>query len=479
VIDRVPAPVKDVAIALFGTYDKLALQVGIAVVAAAFGAGLGIAATRRFALGAAGIALFGALGVAAALTDPTVAGAPLRPAGSAALAVVGGVVTLRLLLRAAGAAAATGGEPQAHSIGTQADRRQFLRLAFGAAGVAAVAASTGRVLAERARTAAAGALRRLPGVRSPLPPPAAGAALPVEGMSPLFTPNERFYRIDTALRIPLVDPATWRLRVTGMVERPFELSYDDLLALPLVESDVTIACVSNTVGGGLVGNARWTGVRLADLLERAGVRPGATQVVGRSVDGFTAGFPTAVALDGRDALVAVGMNGETLPIEHGFPARLVVPGLYGYVSATKWLADIELTTWEAFDGYWVPRGWSKEGPIKTQSRIDVPRPDRRLPPGPTVIAGVAWAPTRGVDRVEVSVDDGPWREAELAEALADTTWRQWRLRWDATPGSHRLRVRATDGTGETQTQTSAPPAPDGATGWHTVAVRVAGRPAAT
>jgi Oxidoreductase molybdopterin binding domain len=258
-----------------------------------------------------------------------------------------------------------------------------------------------------------------------------------------------------------------------MVERPLELSYDDLLALPLVESDVTIACVSNEVGGGLVGNARWTGVRLADVLERAGVRPEATQIVGRSVDGFTAGFPTGVALDGRDALVAVGMNGQTLPIEHGFPARLIVPGLYGYVSATKWLSAIELTTWEAFDGYWVPRGWSKEGPVKTQSRIDVPRADRPVSAGPTVVAGVAWAPTRGVERIEVSVDDGPWLETELAEALANTSWRQWRLPWDAPSGSHTLRVRATDGTGRTQTEQPLPPAPDGASGWHTVTVRVA------
>jgi DMSO/TMAO reductase YedYZ molybdopterin-dependent catalytic subunit len=299
----------------------------------------------------------------------------------------------------------------------------------------------------------------------------AAAQLDVAGLDPVVTPNDRFYRIDTALQVPRVDAASWRLRVTGMVDRPLELSLDDLLAREVVEADVTLACVSNEVGGRLVGNARWRGVRLDDLLAEAGVRPGATQVVGRSVDGFTAGFPTAT-LDGRDVLVAVGMNGAPLPFEHGFPARLVVPGLYGYVSATKWLAEIELTTLEALDGYWIPRGWAKEAPIKTASRIDVPRPGSDVAPGPTPIAGVAWAPTRGIDRVEVAVDDGPWQAARLAAAIGPDSWRQWVLDWDATPGEHSLRVRATDGTGATQTEQRADPVPDGASGWHTVTVRV-------
>jgi DMSO/TMAO reductase YedYZ molybdopterin-dependent catalytic subunit len=481
VIHHVPAPVKDFAIAVFGLYDKLALQVGIVAVSAAAGAALGIAAARRFATGVLGVAVFAALGLAAALVDLDARAAPLLPVTSAVVSAAGGIATLRLLLAAARPPGRAGGlhpprppgkeTAKARPIGPQADRRQFLRMALAAVGVGTATLAAGRVLARRARDVTASTLRPLPAADH-LPPPPPGADFGIPGLSPVFTPNERFYRIDTALQAPLVEPSNWSLRVVGMVERPLELSYDELLVQPLVETDVTIACVSNQVGGGLVGNARWTGIRLHDLLERAGVQPGATQIVGRSVDGFTAGFPTAVAVDRRDALVAIGMNGETLPIEHGFPARLVVPGLYGYVSATKWLADIELTTWEGFDGYWVPRGWSKQGPIKTQSRIDLPRPGRPLDAGPTVIAGVAWAPTRGVERVEVSVDDGPWLRAELADELADTTWRQWRVHWDARPGTHRLRVRATDGTGVTQTSRLTPPAPDGATGWHTVTVRV-------
>ena len=220
-----------------------------------------------------------------------------------------------------------------------------------------------------------------------------------------------------------------------------------------------------------MGNAAWQGVPLADILNRAGVQRGATQIVGRSVDGFTTGFPTDVAFDGRHALVAVGMNGELLPPLRGFPARLVVPGLYGYVSATKWLSEIQLTTWEAFDAYWVPRGWAKSAPVKTQSRIDVVSP---LPAvaGPMAVAGVAWAPTRGIRRVEVRVDDEPWAEAQLAASLSDDAWRQWVFRWQASPGDNVLAVRATDGRGETQTDQKTRPAPDGATGYHTVRVRV-------
>ena len=244
-----------------------------------------------------------------------------------------------------------------------------------------------------------------------------------------------------------------------------------MLDLGLVQEQVTLSCVSNSVGGGLVGNAEWVGVPLATVLDQAGVQPGATQIVGRSVDRWTAGFPTEVALDGRVALVAVQMNGEPLPISHGFPARLVVSGLYGYVSATKWLSDIELTTWESFNGYWIPRGWSKEGPIKTQSRIDVPRRGSVIDPGPTAIAGVAWAPTRAIERVEVQVNEEPWVEADLSRETTINSWRQWMVTWNATPGRHQVRVRATDGTGTTQTSEISDPAPDGATGWHTIQVR--------
>ena len=293
----------------------------------------------------------------------------------------------------------------------------------------------------------------------------------IAGIAPLITPNEDFYLIDTALSYPQVDPADWSLQIHGMVDREVEISFDELLDLGLVREQVTLSCVSNSVGGRLVGNAEWVGVPLARVLDEAGVQPGATQIVGRSIDRWTAGFPTEVALDGRVAMVAVQMNGEPLPISHGFPARLVVAGLYGYVSATKWLSDIELTTWEAFDGYWIPRGWSKEGPIKTQSRIDVPRRGSVIDPGPTAIAGVAWAPSRAIEKVEVQVDEEPWVEAELSRETTINSWRQWMVTWNATPGRHQVRVRATDGTNTTQTSEITDPAPDGATGWHTIQVR--------
>jgi DMSO/TMAO reductase YedYZ molybdopterin-dependent catalytic subunit len=294
----------------------------------------------------------------------------------------------------------------------------------------------------------------------------------VSGLSPLITPNHEFYKIDTSLSTPQVDLATWTLRVHGMVERPYEITFADLMEMDLVERYVTLSCVSNEVGGNLVGNAKWLGVPLLEILDRARVQATAEQLVGRSVDGFTVGFPVAAAYDGRDALVAVGMNDEPLPFDHGFPARLVVAGLYGYVSATKWLSDIELTTWDGFDAYWVPRGWSKEGPIKTQSRIDTPRNRAALSTGARTIAGVAWAPDLGIERVEVQIDEGAWEVAELAATLDKDTWRQWRLAWSPSPGQHRIRVRATDAAGYTQTEEVSRPAPDGATGWHTIRVTV-------
>lgn len=294
----------------------------------------------------------------------------------------------------------------------------------------------------------------------------------VPGISPLITSNADFFRIDTALTVPRIDPATHRVRLSGLVDNPFELTYDELLDLAHTEADITLSCVSNEVGGDLVGTARWLGVPLADLLERAGVQPGATQLVGRSVDGWTSGFPVEAALDGRNALVAVGMNGEPLPIQHGFPVRLVIPGLYGYVSNTKWLSEIELTTFEDHDAYWIPRGWARMGPIKTQSRIDVPADNAAVPAGTVAIAGVAWSDEHGITDVEVAIDDGPWQPAEVADELAVSTWRQWRLAWDATPGDHVLKVRASDADGQPQTADVATPAPDGATGHHTVRVTI-------
>jgi DMSO/TMAO reductase YedYZ molybdopterin-dependent catalytic subunit len=268
-----------------------------------------------------------------------------------------------------------------------------------------------------------------------------------------------------------VNIATWTLRIHGLVERETTLTWDELLALPMFEQYVTIACVSNEVGGGLVGNAKWTGVRLREVLDIAGVSSSASQLVGRSVDGFTAGMPTAWVMDpAREPMIAVQMNDEPLPPAHGYPARLIIPGLYGYVSATKWLAELELTTLESFDGYWVPLGWAKEAPILTQSRIDTPR-GGSVAAGRVPIAGIAWAPDRGVSKVEVAID-GEWRDAELSAPISDTTWVQWVVAWDATPGQHTVSVRATDGTGAVQEEQPSRPAPDGARGWHTVSISV-------
>ena len=297
----------------------------------------------------------------------------------------------------------------------------------------------------------------------------------VPGISPYITPitpRDDFYRIDTALSIPQVDPSRWSLRFTGMVDRPFTLDFDDILAMDLSDHVITLACVSNPVGGPLVDNAVWTGIPLAHLLERAGAQRRANQVVGRSVDDFTAGFPTGVVHDGRNAILAIGMNNELLPAAHGFPARLVVAGLYGYVSAVKWIDEIRLTTWDAFDGYWVPRGWSKRGPMKTQSRIDIPKHNASLTAGEkTSIAGIAWAPTRGITRVETKVGHEDWVECRLGQALGDESWVQWHREWTPTRGRHRIRVRATDGKGVVQSSLDIPTRPNGAEGWHTIAVR--------
>jgi len=466
------------AIALFGTNDKLALVIGIVIVSLLLGRWVGRAAVARPWIGPAAFAAFGLAGAAAGaadnLTDPGWAMA------SAVGAATAGSATLWLLLGVAATGrtlpmTTTRTVTQPITVpGAQAgDRRAFFLWAGAAGAFAATAAVASRSLRGPSAAEQARASLQLPAVDGAAAVPSAinpsataQATFEVADLSPYITPNDRFYRIDTALVTPEIDPASWKLEVIGKVDRPFELTFDELLDLPMIEAPVTLSCVSNEVGGTLVGNAVWQGVPLSTILERAGVQPGGEQLVGRSVDGFTVGFPTEAALDGRVAMVAVGMNGEPLPVDHGFPARLVVAGLYGYVSATKWLGQIELTGWDDFDAYWIPRGWSKEAPVKTQSRIDVPRNRQDVTPGPTPIAGVAWAPGRGISKVEVQVDGGEWREAQLGPVLSNDTWRQWVATWDATPGDHEVRVRATDNEGETQTEKRATPAPDGATGWH-------------
>lgn len=476
VVDRTPGPVVKWAIDLLGTADKPVLLGTVVVAVLAIAAMLGPIAARWPSVALLSFVVFGLVGFAAAAADP------FNGTGIAALlaiaAAVAGWAALRVLLAAA---PRIDEEPRAVMPGAGvADRRRFLAFAGAAAGGSAAAVFTGQVLSGRGvDVEAQREAVLLPGetLSATAMTPVAPEDLQIEDLSPLITPNDRFYRIDTAFVVPRVDVTTWRLKVHGMVDRPFELSFDELLAMAELEESATLACVSNEVGGRLVGNAIWRGVPLAHILERAGVQEGATQIVGRSVDDFTVGFPTEVALDGRAAMVAIAMNGEPLPLEHGFPARLVIPGLYGYVSATKWLGEIELTRLEDFDGYWIPRGWAKEAPIKTQSRIDVPR-TTTLTPGLRPVAGVAWGGIRGISKVEVRiapVDGDPtdeWLTARLSDELTSSSWRQWVVEWDAQPGEYWITVRATDGEGVTQTEEEARPDPDGATGWHARRVTV-------
>ncbi|MFD5426795.1 molybdopterin-dependent oxidoreductase [Streptomyces sp. NPDC127084] len=473
-IDVTPAPVKDWAIRTFGTDDKLVLQAGILTVLALFAVAIGLFALRHRRVGALGVLVFGVLGAAAALGRPdSVSWADALPSAVGALAGSTVLYALAGSLTGTGTAV-TPSEPDGW------DRRGFLIAATAAAVASAGARALGRGLT-RARSGDVAASREsvtLPAPGSPAPAIASRAELRIPGMPPFTTPNKDFYRVDTALVVPKVDAMAWRLRIHGKgVTSPLSLTFQDLLAGELIERDITLTCVSNEVGGRYVGTARWIGVRLADLLLRAGVQPPsrggpADQLVARSVDGMTLGTPVADVMDGRDAMLAIGMNGEPLPFEHGFPVRMVVPGLYGYVSACKWIEDIELTTFDAYDPYWVKRRWARKAPIKTQSRIDTPKPFARPAPGTVMIAGVAWAQHRGIDRVDVRVDDGPWHRADLATEHTTDTWRQWSLPWQATTGTHTLTVRATDRTGETQTEQRARTIPDGASGWHSVVVTV-------
>jgi DMSO/TMAO reductase YedYZ molybdopterin-dependent catalytic subunit len=347
------------------------------------------------------------------------------------------------------------------------DRRRFLAAAGGTAAVAAAAGVGGELLISRRYRA------NMP-TTAPIAPSLAlpaDTALNIPGLSPFFTPDAQFYRVDTALRIPQVSASTWQLRIHGMVDNPMTITFDQLSRLPMTEHDVTLTCVSESVGGGYVGNARWQGTLLADVLRKAGIQPGADQIVMRDAAGMTIGVATDPVMDGRASMLAVGMNGQPLPAAHGYPVRVVVPGLYGYASATKWVVDMELTTFGAFDAYWVRQGWSQQAPVKTESRIDVPKTGGDLTAGQATIAGVAWAQHRGIEAVEVSVD-GTWHTASLARQDTIDTWRQWYYVWQATAGAHTLKVRATDKTGYTQTATVHQPEPNGATGYHTIRVNV-------
>jgi DMSO/TMAO reductase YedYZ molybdopterin-dependent catalytic subunit len=498
-IDLTPLPVKDFAISTFGADDKTALLVGILVILAAFAAVIGILAVRRLALGLAGLAVFASIGLAAALTRPTATAAYVIPTLVGAAA---GAFALTRLVRAARGLDSRPGRPAAISppAGELAPpdlpehapastftylpnpddrgasqgpaRRRFLTTSGVAVVTAAAGALAGRELITRHNVSAARAALHFPRPAVAAPPLPPGVNLNIPGLSSFITPNGSFYRVDTALLLPEVDPATWQLRIHGMVQREVSITFDQLLRRPLIEDYITLTCVSDPVGGPYVGNARWLGASLADLIRQARPLAGADQLLCTSVDGFTSGTPLQIVLDGRDALLTVAMNGQALPVEHGFPARMVVPGLYGYVSACKWVTDIEVTTFASAYAYWATRGWSQQAPIKTESRIDVPAGNSTIAPGRTPVAGVAWAQHKGVAAVEVRVDAGPWQQARLAAVPDIDTWRQWVWEWDATPGTHVLQARATDATGYTQTAVPAQPPPNGASGYPSASVVV-------
>ena len=507
VIELTPGELVTRGIEILGTADIPILISSMIIGALLVAALLANIALRSPIVALIGVAILGSIAAAATLAQPFAA--PIPTVLTIAGALAAGATITELLLRTAGLRVPTVSEPsdvpspvvrsrEAYSSGgTAVGRRGFLLLGGGAAVAALAALGAGRLLAGRsAQATSAPKPLKLPKSSNQaskqeegkgggkeavkhetLPPPPEEASIEAPGMPRLITPASSFYLIDTALTSPRIDVNAWKLSVKGAVDNPIELSYKDLLSMSTREADITLSCVSNTVGGGLVSNGRWTGVLLSDVLAEAGVSRdkitrASRQLVGRSVDGFTTGFRTEIALDGREALVAFGLNGSELPLKHGYPVRLVVPGLYGYVSATKWLTEIELTNWD-FDAYWIQRTWSKVGPIKTQSRIDTVNDGDQLSAGKTPIGGIAWAPHRGIERVQVSTDGGEtWNEARLAGQLDIDSWRQYVYDWDAKPGEYTLMVRATDGTGETQTAAIAPPHPSGATGYHTIGVTV-------
>ena len=529
-IDHTPPAVKNFAISAFGSHDKTVLVMGILVLLALLSAVIGIAAMRNLRHGYIGLAIFAVIGLAAALTRPN---AVLWDALPTLIGALAGAYALKLLVRAAGGrvprksapavradapqprgtalppdftvpadpaladspapdagpadsqapppsparpprpvARARSGPPSGEPLRApwQPGRRSFL-----AAGVVALAAGGvgtlgGRTLSERSSVSTALARIRFPKAVDPVPPLPGGVDLGIKGLSSFITPNSSFYRVDTALILPQVSPQSWQLRIHGMVEREITIDFHELLKRPLIEDYITLCCVSNPVAGPYIGNAKWLGASLASLLREARPRVGAEQLICTSVDGFTSGTPIQTVMDGRDALLAVAMNGKPLPVAHGFPARMVVPGLYGYVSATKWVTDIKVTTFRGELGYWAQRGWSQQAPIKTESRIDVPLSS--VSAGRTQVAGVAWAQHKGIDAVHVRVDGGPWQQARLAAVPGIDTWRQWVWEWEATRGTHTIESRATDATGYTQTALQEPPEPNGASGYPSITVSV-------
>ncbi|MFC5065416.1 molybdopterin-dependent oxidoreductase [Actinomycetospora atypica] len=455
-----PEWLKETAIAWFGVYDKVALLVGMSVVILAITVVAGLASGRDERPGLVLVVAMGLLALVATVTSPTFGLLDLAAPTAAILVGIGVWPLLHGLALADGRAAAPGAPSPTH-------RRRFLTAAVLTALGAVAAGVAGRAVASSGTSPGSVAL---PPPATPPAPPPVGADFVADGTPTWLTPAADFYRIDTALSVPRLSTASWSLRIHGMVDREVTLSFDQLRSMRLIEAPVTLTCVSNEVGGTLISNGQWLGVPVRDVLALAGVRPGAEQIASTSSDGWNCNTPLGPLTDGRDAMLAIGLDGAPLPVEHGFPVRMVVPGLYGYVSACKWITDIEVTTFDGFTSYWEQRGWGRFGPVKTQSRIDVPRDAATVPAGRTVAAGVAWAQHTGIDAVEVSTDGGPWQRAELAAEPTVDSWRMWRLPLTLAPGSHRLQVRAVDRSGYVQTSQEALSIPDGATGWHTVLV---------
>jgi DMSO/TMAO reductase YedYZ molybdopterin-dependent catalytic subunit len=472
VIDATPTPVKEYAVAQFGTADKPILLATVTLVTLIAAAAAGALSRRRAWLGIAFIAALTGLATAAAVLRPVASPSDAIPGASSAFVGLAILLGLRHALKRSEPVTRSGEEGRklpATAYPTSHDgRRQFLigaaALTVGAAGAAAVgqklsSADSVPQVALPAAADAAGAFPR--GVEGRIP-----------GITPLRTNNAAFYRVDTNLTIPRVNADRWKLQFDGLVERPMTLTYRELMAMPMIERDITLTCVSNEVGGGYVGAARWQGVRLSDLLDQVGVQSGADQLLSTAVDGFTIGTPLEVVRDGRDAMIAVGMNGRPLPATHGFPARMVTPGLYGFVSATKWLSRLTATTYAKDVAYWTERDWATDAPIKMSARVDTPRPLSTIKAGMTAVGGVAWAQQIGIALVEVSIDNGPWQKARLGPDVGLDYWRQWYLPWKATPGRHALAVRATDLGGARQLTQRAKPFPNGSSGIQEVIVFV-------
>lgn len=465
IVDHTPDGLREWVIDRFGTNDKLVLFVLMGLVALVVAGVAGLVERVSRPVGSAIFAVFGVCAAVAAVARPHAAWTWALPS---ILGVVVGITVLRSLIRRIGEF-----EAVTESDDVAIERRQVLRGLATAAAVGVGAGVLGRVIGVRSRDVSEErADVRLPEPSGPAVAVDPGADLKIPGLASYVTPNSDFYRIDTALTVPQVSKADWSLRIHGMVDREIRLSYADLAARTPVERLVTLTCVSNPVGGDLIGNAMWLGYPLKDLLAEAGPHPDADMALSRSIDGFTAGSPLAALTDGRDAILAVGMNGEPLPTAHGYPARLVVPGLYGYVSATKWVTEIEITRFDRAQAYWTKRGWSEYGPIKTGTRIDTPAGHGTLSAGKVTVAGVAWAQHRGIKGVEVRIDQGEWQPARLAAEPSVDTWRQWAFDWDATPGLHTVWARSTDGNGETQTDKRQDVVPDGATGYPSITVRI-------